>query len=93
MNEVLIPSEYVKLAKLWYDGSGSMLYAIASTGNLTMGNRRPIYPETYCPMSDDDWYKELWLRLEAELYRAMKTDAECELCEFYAWVEKVIQEL
>lgn len=88
---LLIPAEYVELAKSWYCGSGSMLYAIASTGNLAHGSIRPTGDDG--PMSDDEWYKMLWSDLESELYHTMKADNTGELSEFYAWVEKVIQEL
>ena len=35
-----IPAEFVALAQRWYDGSGSMLYAIASTGGFKLGSLR-----------------------------------------------------
>ena len=34
INSIEIPQQYFDLCNGWYDGQGSMLYAIASTGNL-----------------------------------------------------------
>ena len=59
---VEIPSEYVQLASEWYDGSGSMLYAITSTGGLTLGSRRPLDCET-----DQEWQLRLFCCLSSEL--------------------------
>lgn len=34
INSIEIPQQYFDLCGNWYDGQNSMLYAIASTGNL-----------------------------------------------------------
>lgn len=39
-----------------------MLYAIASTGNLTLGTTRPVDCAT-----DAEWYLRLWEALDSEL--------------------------
>jgi hypothetical protein len=35
LKEIEVPAEFVSLASDWHGGQDSMLYAIASTGNLT----------------------------------------------------------
>jgi hypothetical protein len=103
VNSIEIPAEFVQLASEWYDGQASMLYAVASTGGLTLGSVRPYTDDEEIkemgiiyyrrPMTDEEWYRSLWDGLESELYRAMKHDKEGELTEFYAWVEKQIQNM
>lgn len=60
--DVQIPYEYVELSSQWYDGSSSMLYAITSTGNLTIGSCRPLDCDT-----DQQWQVYLFDCLETEL--------------------------
>ncbi len=60
-----IPDRFVTLAQTWYDGSGSMLYAISSTGNLTFGSIRPNGADG--PMSDSEWGRYLYWKLSREL--------------------------
>lgn len=62
VNGIQIPKEFVVLAKGWYDGVNCLLYAIASTGNLTLGNRRPQSHWT-----DEMWYLSLWDGLDVTL--------------------------
>jgi len=67
VNSIEIPERFVALASEWYSGSGSMLYAVCSTGGLRTG--------TNCPVSDytdeDDrkrkWYVALWRNLSSEV--------------------------
>ena len=40
VNSVAIPPVYFDLCRGWYDGM-DILYAVASTGSLTMGTIRP----------------------------------------------------
>lgn len=37
-----VTEEQLQLAAAWHGGQGSMLYAVASTGNLFLGSRRPL---------------------------------------------------
>lgn len=67
INSIQVPSEFVALASEWYCGSGSMLYAIASTGNLTIGQYRPRNMDTGLPMTDLEWYSSLYFELSCEL--------------------------
>lgn len=97
VNSIQIPGEYVQLCSEWYDSQASMMYAIASTGGLTLGDIRPYTDDEETnerrPMTDEEWYRSLWSDLESELYRAKKIDRDCQLTEFYAWVEKQIQNM
>ena len=81
VDSIEIPVEFVTLASEWYDGSGCMLYAVASTGGLTTGTIRPIAHEsdgTGYPMSDEQWYYSLWVDLAADVGYAVR--AACKGC-------------
>lgn len=52
----------VALAADWHGGQASMLYAVASTGVLSLGTRRPVDCAT-----DAEWADHLRNRLCAEL--------------------------
>jgi hypothetical protein len=67
VDSIEIPFEFVELASHWHDGQDSLLYAIASTGNLTLGTIRPLDCET-----DEEWYLSLWDSLDCELSRLLK---------------------
>lgn len=60
-----LSKEFVVFASYWYSGSGSMLYAVASTGGLTRGTIRPYYNGQ--PLSDAEWDFYLWDSLRVEL--------------------------
>lgn len=55
-----------QLAIEWYDGQSSMLYAIASTGELRHGTIRPTWTRAR-PFSDVDWTLNLVGRLLREV--------------------------
>jgi hypothetical protein len=44
-----------------------MLYALSSTGNISMGNRRPYDCDT-----DTDWIVRLWESLACDIRAAMR---------------------
>ena len=78
INSIEIPQKYFDICEDWkdfytHDGQDSMLYAIASTGNLTLGNLRPNVfvnqnlPFFQQPMTDKEWYWSLFDDLEHEL--------------------------
>lgn len=87
-----LDSKFVTLAREWYDGSGSMLYAIASTGDLTCGTIPPVR----CG-SNDEWYCHLWDVLDCELsaiIRGLENEklVNCDynsLCEFQQHAEQM----
>lgn len=62
--------EEAAAAQSWYDGSGSMLYAIASTGHLALGTMRPV-DEDRRPLTDRQWFIGLAEQLEGEADRAI----------------------
>lgn len=68
VDSIEIPAEFVELAKHWHGGQDDMLYAVASTGGLTIGNRMPMGVE-----SDQEWYASLWSGLAADIRYAVRS--------------------
>ena len=99
INSIEIPQQYFDLCNGWYDGQGSMLYAIASTGNLTLGSIRPRVYDSDRYMTDEEWYWSLFSDLGAELRQIIrnieKQDKENEvedyeeLKNFLDWAEEI----
>lgn len=85
----------VALAQDWHGGQQSMLYAIASTGSLTLGTRRPVRTFwddgriVHEPMSDDEWQAELRSRLLAELRDCEPHANTADGITFRRWVRKL----
>lgn len=80
LDSVQVPDEFVDLCSRWYDGSGSMMYAVASTGNLSRGSIRPLvdaeddhqddYGRWHCvyrQATDLEWYRSLFSDLGSEV--------------------------
>jgi len=67
VNSVEISSEFIELASLWHGGQGDMLYAVASTGGLTMGSLQPRGCDT-----PEKWYLHLWQALAADVMWARR---------------------
>ena len=70
-DQELIPTptdDQLALARDWHDGQSSMLYAVASTGTLRFGTRRPI-------VSDDSPYPSGWREATDREWREILTDA------------------
>lgn len=99
INSIKIPQQYVDLCNGWYDGKNSMLYAIASTGNLTLGSIRPRHYDYNEYMTDEEWYWSLFSDLSIELRQTIKNidkrnkqneveDYE-ELKNFLDWAEEI----
>lgn len=61
-----IPQTYVDICCGWYNGQGSLMYAVASTGGLSRGGWRPR-DENGNPASDREWDRQLWAELGAEI--------------------------
>jgi len=70
------PDRHV-LAQEWHGGQSTTLYAIASTGALTLGTIRPTTFEdgTWRHMTDDEWTADLRQRLWVELADPAQHDA------------------
>lgn len=62
VNSITIPPQFVAVAQGYYGGIDDLLYAVASTGNLTTGTNRPIGCDGG-PASDEEWYWTLWSEL------------------------------
>ncbi len=94
INSIQIPAEYVALCEEWRGGKRSMMYAIASTGNLTTGARRFRGCET-----NEEWYLGLWEDLLDEVNTCYLSALDHEpddadtLGEFETWVEWVVKSL
>ena len=92
IDSIAIPAEFVELARQWYDGQGCILYAISSTGNLTLGSIRPINDDGHS-MSYQEWYYSLYLDLDCELSRLIRrlpkyTRGKGALKRFQQWAER-----
>jgi len=61
INSIEIPEEFVTICGGWYRGM-DLLYAVASTGGLTLGSIQPHDVET-----EQEWYHQLWSGLSADL--------------------------
>ena len=84
LDSVQVPDGFVELCGNWYDGSGSMMHAIGSTGNLSRGSIRPTeddgywqeYPRRYVhvwrEMTDLEWYRSLFSDLSSEIAHAIR---------------------
>lgn len=67
VDSITIPGEFKTLADQWYGGQHCILYAISSTGGLTLGTIRPTHD-----MSDQEWYVSLWDDLDITLSRILR---------------------
>lgn len=101
VNSIELPARFVELCCDWYDGSGSMLYAVASTGGLTTG--------TICPVTDYDdrdrkWYYQLWVDLSVDVMYARRAaqkasldnadhDDYLDLVDFEDYADSVVERL
>jgi hypothetical protein len=62
VDSVEIPGWIVTLCAEWYGGQGCMLYAVSSTGGLTIGNRRPRGCDT-----PQKWYLSIWYDFSVDM--------------------------
>lgn len=94
VDSIDIPPQYLELCESWHGGISSMLYAVASTGGLTLGSIRPSETET-----DDEWYLSLWSGLSGEVSHVVNVaenqrDADLNrLKAFEEWVDKTEERL
>jgi len=91
IDDIRIPGHFVQFAAEWYDGQADILYAIASTGNLETGNRRP-YDEDGLPMTDAAWGAYLLSDLTGQLAHLLRTVPQTHpdyytLLDFSRWAE------
>lgn len=89
-----IPYEFIELCEQWHFGQGCLLYAVASSGGLYLGNRRPTGCDT-----DEKWYLRLWLDLSADLSAAARVAKRAsgeippDMQDFEEFVSKTIERL
>lgn len=99
INSIKIPQQYIDLCNGWYRGVNYVLYAIASTGKLTLGSIRPRVYDSDRYMTDEEWYWSLFSDLGIELRQIIKNiekrnkqneveDYE-ELKNFLDWAEEI----
>lgn len=73
------------------------MYAVSSTGNLTLGSIRPQHEDQNRPMTDDEWYLYLWQCLDSEVRYARKIATKfsdsAKLTKFQLYVESILQQL
>lgn len=98
VNSIRTPDAYVKLCRDWHGGSGSMMYAVASTGNLTTGTSCPVTDYTDNDDCMKKWYYLLWCDLLCDLeYTVCICDIDHEdydsLVEFRDWVDDTVDKL
>ena len=62
VNSIVIPERFVEACAGWYSSSGDMLYAVSSTGGLTIGRRRPRGCD-----SAEKWYYSIWCDLYSDV--------------------------
>jgi len=95
IDSIVIPECYRRLCEDWHNGIDCTLYAVASTGGLTIGTIRP----DGCDGSDEKWYYRLWCELSCDIGRARKAAClsdheDCdELMNFEEWVDMQVDRL
>lgn len=68
----IIPEPFITFASEYHDGVGSMLYAVASTGGVSLGTRRPWIDNQTRPMTDEEWDLSLWKSLSYDVSAAIR---------------------
>ena len=71
--EIDIPCEYLLLCRDWHSGQDDLLYAVSSTGGLTIGSRRPYDDYEGRSLTDQEWHLSLWNGLESDIRHAADT--------------------
>ena len=101
VNSIAIPECYRRLCEGWHNGMDCTLYAVASTGGLTIGTTCPLRCRDYNGDEDRDekWYFVLWCNLSCDVGRARKeaclsNHADCdELMNFEEWIDMQVSRL
>jgi hypothetical protein len=99
VNSIATPVSFQRAIVGWTGGTDCMLYAVSSTGGLTIGTRRPRGCD-----SDEKWYLQIWRELSIDLDRAAcaaekglngpeDADDAFKLREYEAWVDYQIGRL
>jgi hypothetical protein len=94
VNSIDIPHEFKVICGNWYYGMGDMMYAVYSTGGLSLGDIRPEYGFT-----DEQWYLQLWRDLSCDIGYARRAAGKCghedfpKLVRFEKWVDDTCEQL
>jgi len=62
VNSIEIPVDIQELCADWAGGTDDMLYAVSSTGDLTLGSIRPRGCDT-----EEKWYLTIWREFASDL--------------------------
>ena len=104
IDSVQIPCEFVDVASRWYDGQNDMLYAVCSTGNLTLGSLSDYtiqaYFDIWCALSVDIGHARKAANTMLNAYDG-ETDSEYyellddynTLAEFEEFADKIIENI
>ncbi len=95
MRTIEIPEGYVDLCNDWSRSANCMLYAVASTGGLTIGTMRPE------GCDDNQWHYTIWRDLSVEVHCAVRAASKghedhedrAALVEFEVWVDCMVDQL
>jgi len=94
VDSVRVPDDICRLCSDWHGGMGCMLYAVASSGNLTIGTDRP-----YGADSDEKWYLSIWTEFSVDMGCAARIardsgheDAD-DLEDAERWIDSVCDDL
>lgn len=104
VDSIEIPERYLRLCEGWHGGQDCTLYAILSTGGLTLGTFHTFFLTSCTDYIDDEdrdrkWYYVLWCDLACDVGRARKAaclanHADCDaLLEFEEWVNDQVSQL
>lgn len=93
MTNVPIPKKFIDLATQWHGGQDSFLYAVSSSGGLTIGTDRPYDNDAERYLTDDEWHLRLWQGLESEVRDCYRYDASNSLARFLKFCEETVATL
>jgi hypothetical protein len=62
-----IPIKYIRICQNWHGNADCMLYAIISTGGLTLGTNRPYNYDIHRYLTDEEWHVSLWSSLASDI--------------------------
>jgi hypothetical protein len=67
IDSIEIPERFVTIASEWYGGQGDLLYAVCSTGGLTIGTICPVRDYTDIEDRDRKHYYTIWKDLSIDV--------------------------
>lgn len=92
VNSIVIPAKFVRLCAEWHGGQNCLLYAVLSTGNLTLGSIRPNGCDT-----PEKHYLTIWRELSCDVgftaRQAKGRRGVNDLREFEKYCEEIVTKL